>query len=417
MNAVYMLWKKRIGYLIESYYKFIRFQIDWVIVCYSVLLVGGLIIINLEAIPKLSHFIQNQDLLNSLYPVFVVYLLFSGRYATYLKSADEVFLSPLHQMGKRFIKYSFILNTFANFVKWAFVSLIAFLLYKGLSNFSIKEYGVFFLWTGFVKLAFINGKFMIKQVKGKWKRRFLSFVFYTICLAIVPQFIQRLLKGNILAGAAFLHIVFIVFLWIFTIFVIGKIRLDWENIIKVETDIRTKHFSFLIGSPPERKGGLRKKTFSFFSGVHIIPFSKKGALDLLYFRKLTRNTGNLKILLQFIGFALGAVFVATEPLVFVIGSMLIIFLMADFLVSTWNEIKDFVWFNIYPFSKKQKKKVMFRGPLLIIGGLFSLISLGNTLVNGAVINPILDIGFILIWAVVTVEIQNYVFMFKNKGKL
>ncbi|MDR5659654.1 ABC transporter permease [Serpentinicella sp. ANB-PHB4] len=417
MNPVYLLWKKRMIYLVKTYYKFIRFQIDWIIMIYVLLLVGGLVYLNIETIPKLSEIIQNNILLYALYPFLIVYIVLSGKFIAYLKPADEFFLSPLNELGKKFAKYSFLLNMGTHVLKWTVLSSIAILLYKGISDFSVKTYLPLYLWGLFIKLTFINTRFILQQQRGKWVRRGLKLLFFWTAWTLALYFTPMFLMERISLYSSLILIFCAITFWLITTYFINKIQLDWGRWIQEESDMRSDQFSILLGRPPEKKKQFRKKTFSIFSGVRLIPFTKEGALYLLYFRKLTRNTGNLMLLLQLTVIALGTVFISNNQIIFIIVLMFVMFIMSDFLVSIWSEIKDLVWFNIYPFSNKQKEKVLTLGPFIVLGTLVGIVSLINILYNGSIIHPATDIIAILLWSILCIVIQINIFLFKNKGNI
>lgn len=426
MRPVLSIWKKRIFYLGKLYYKFISFQIDGVILIYSLGLIGVLGFYFKETVSDLISYMPPGYMIILLRFILALSLIW-GKLAGYLKLADQVFLSPLNVDGKRFLRYSHLLNKALHILVWSFIWTILYLYYRISFNSAINVYLTILICGAIVKLGILNLKFIIWNKQGRWRRRIYSSIFYALAFAFINISASRLIQNHISKIKIIVYFSFSAIILIISHLLKNDILIDWERLINEETNERVRNFAFLLGQAYEGKKASRRKTLSIFSGRKILPFNGRGALLLLYLKVLQRGKGNLTLLLQMYFSILGLILFGerlinasgiVEIQTFVIVSNIFsAYILGGFLSSLWVNLKEDVWFQIYPYSLKEKIVAIELGPtlLLLIGLLF--INMALNLINGWIFNPIISLIGIVLVSIAVIKIHSYLVIARLKPNL
>lgn len=423
MNPILLIWKKRITYLAKLYYKFISFQIDGVILVYLLGLIGVLGFYSKEIILEIIGYIS-VGYMAIILQIILVLSLISGNLIGYLKLADQVFLSPLNIDGRRFLRYSHGLSRGTHILVWSLIWSVVYFYYRINLGATINIYLVVLICGAILKLAILNLKFILWNIQGKWKRRIYSALFYSIVSSIIAWILPILNQGHIPNVKILIYSSSSIILLIISQLIKNDVLIDWERLINEETNKRVQNFAFLLKQSSKEKKTSRSRTIPIFSGRKILPFNQKGALLLLYFKILQRGKGNLTLLLQMYFFILaGIVFgdrlVASSDVIerhtfTIISMVLIAYLVGDFLSSLWINLKEDIWFQIYPYTLKQKIRAIKLGPTIILVLFLILLSIPLSLLSGWIFNPIIDFIGILILSIIVVEIHSYLLISKLK---
>ena len=409
MSAVKRLWSKRIRYLAGIYYKFITFQFDAVILLYTLFFAGSAIYYNLSKIYEYRDTITTGNWVIML-ELAILWAIASGTYRGFLKTADEVFLTPLNEHGKAFTSYSFRLSEVLSIFIWTLSSsaLYFFML-------SVGEWRIGFLqfWLlGFLlKLIYINASFVIYQIINRSTRILVKSLFYLIVWIGGYNYLKLWFLGGLSQYIIITNFSILGIILVGTIYLRNLRVISWNRWITDETNGRARNFSILLGIPPIEKNSVKIKAKSLFNGRRLLPFDEKGALLLIYYRMITRGKGNLALMLQLLGVLLGAILILKDRLLVAISICLISILLTDFLMSLWYNLKGNVWINLYPISKAKQHWAFQWGALAILLPAFLILILVNIALNGAIFNPLLDIIIFSIWLLVLTQIKaHFVYM-------
>lgn len=416
MNPIWTVWKKRILYLSKLYYKFISFQIDGVILIYTLGLIIAIgfsfkeILVDIFSKTATGHMV--------LVPQMLLLLsLLSGNLSGYLKMADQVFLSPLNVDGKSFLKYSHRLSSGIHLLTWFFLWSFLYLYYRVHFGTSIGTYLLVLAGGAVIRLSILNFKFVLWNNQGKWKRRIYKTIFYGITSNIIGYSLKILMKADVTMKVSGFYLISFAIICGISYFMKQHVLIDWDRLISEETNKRVQNFTFLLRQPYNEKKSTRIKTVSIFSGSKVLPFNEKGALLLLYFKTLQRGKGNLTLLLQMYFFTLGgmafgdqviaASTIAEGSLFMAVGFIFVSYLVGAFLFSLWINLKEDTWFRIYPYSRKIKISAIKLGPTIVLILFLLLTYIPISLIGGSILHPILDVMGLIIISFIIMEIQGY----------
>jgi len=423
MNPILRIWKKRISYLVKLYYNFISFQIDRVTLVYLLGLIGVLGFYFKEIIVEIMEYISVGYM--AMVPRMILVLsLISGNLNGYLKLADQVFLSPLNVDGKRFIKYSHALSSSIYALIWSFIWTNLYLYYRINFRATINIYFTVLVCGVILKLVILNFKFVLWNKQGKWKRRLYHTLFYSIVSSFIGLCLPILVQGYIPRSKLLIYISSSIILLIISQLLKNDVLIDWERLMNEETNKRVQNFTFLLKESSKEKKSSRRKTISIFNGRKILPFNQNGALLLLYFKMLQRGKGNLSLLVQIYFIILASTFLGGDivtssgvvqiKIFNIIGSVFVAYIVGDFLLSLWINLKEDIWFQIYPYTYKQKIRSIKLGPTIVLVVFLILLNIPLSIFNGWIINPIIDSIGIVILSIISVEIHSYLLMIKVK---
>lgn len=423
MNPILSIWKKRVLYLLKLYYKFISFQIDGTILIYSLGLIGVLGFYSREIIMEIISCIPT-GYVTTLLKIVLALTLIGGNFTGYLKLADQVFLSPLNVGGKKFLKYSHILNKILYILTWSFIWTILYLYYRVSFNATINIYLTVLVFGVVLKPAILNFKFIIWSKQGKWTRRIYNILFYFIVFGFLDRVAPILTQNHISKIKVIIYFSFSIIILIISQLIKNDISIDWERLINEETGKRVRNFAFLLGQSYNEKKSSRRRTLPVFSGRKVVPFNGKGALLLLYFKILQRGKGNLTLLFQ-IYFAMLAFILFGDRLInssgiveaqtfIIISNMFSAYILGGFLSSLWINLKEDVWFQIYPYSLKQKMNAIELGPTFALLVVLLFINIPLNLINGWIFNPIISLIGIIVISIATIKFHSYLIMLKLK---
>ncbi len=417
MSPIWIVWKKRILYLSKLYYKFISFQVDGVILIYTLGLVGALGFSFKEILVEIFSRTATGTMV--LVPqMLLLLILLSGNLSGYLKMADQVFLSPLNVDGKSFLKYSHRLSSGIHLLTWFFLWSLICLYYRFHFGTSIGTYLLILIVGAAIRWSILNFKFALWNNQGKWRRRIYKTLFYGIASNIIGYTLKVLMKANVPIKVGVFYLVLLGIIFVISYFIKKYTLIDWDRLISEETNKRVQNFTFLLRQPYNEKKSTRIKTVSIFSGSKMLPFNEKGALLLLYFKTLQRGKGNLTLLLQIYFFTLGgmafgdrvidASTVAEGSLFMAVGFIFVSYLVGAFLFSLWINLKEDTWFRIYPYSRRVKISAIKLGPTLVLILFLLLTYIPISLIGGSILHPILDLMGLGILSLIIMEIQGYV---------
>lgn len=423
MTPVLTIWKKRIVYLAKLYYKFISFQIDGVILAYLLGITGVLGFYFKEIVLEIMGYVSVGYM--AIVPQMILVLSFvSGNLVGYLKLADQVFLSPLNIDGKEFLKYSHFLSRGIHVLVWSLIWTSLYLYYRINFDATINIYLVVLICGSILKLAILNFKFILWNKQGRWKRRIYTVLFYSIVSSSIAWILPVLSQGFISKIKIAIYFTSSVIILIISQLIKSGVSIDWERLINEETNKRVQNFAFLLRESSKEKKSSRRRTISILSGRKVLPFNQKGALLLLYFKILQRGKGNLTLLLQMYFAILAATLFGNrlvtssgiiEIQIFTIISIVFIaYLVGDFLSSIWINLKEDTWFQIYPYSLKQKISAIELGPMVVLVVFLLFLNTPLSLLSGWIFNPIIDSIGVVIISIIVVKFHSYLLISKLK---
>jgi len=423
MNPILSIWKKRVLYLLKLYYKFISFQIDGTILIYSLGLIGALGFYSREIILEIISYMPT-GYVTILLKIVLALTLIGGNLTGYLKLADQVFLSPLNVGGKKFLKYSHILSKILHILVWSFIWTILYLYYRINFNATINIYLTVLVCGAVLKPAILNFKFIIWNRQGKWGRRIYNILFYFIAFGFADKVAPILTQNYISRIKIIIYFSFSIIVLIISQLIKNDISIDWERLINEETNKRVRNFAFLLGQPYKERKSSRRRTISIFSGRKIVSFNGKGALLLLYFKILQRGKGNLTLLLQiYFGILAFILFgdrlinsggIAEAQTFVIISNMFSAYILGGFLSSLWINLKEDIWFQIYPYTLKQKISAIELAPTFALLVVLLFINIPLNLINGWIFNPIISLIGIIFISVAIIKFHSYLIMLKLK---
>ncbi|ABR49880.1 hypothetical protein Amet_3761 [Alkaliphilus metalliredigens QYMF] len=414
MNPIFTIWKKRIGYLHKLHFRFISFQIDWVIAIYAVLIFG---FIGYGFYPIFHEVIVREinPLGKMVVNSFVLMMLLGGELKGYLKTADQVFLIPLSINGRQFISYSHRLSAVIHIGTWSVFWIILYFYYRLHYQVEIMKYLALWLGGIFIKLIIINSKFIIENQRGRWKRRIIRNLFYGFCSLAIGYIVFYYNLKTLSSMQISIGLIILGVMTSLSFLIKNKVYIDWERIIEEEVNKRVKGLTVLLGEGSKNKKVFRKRTTRIFSGRKFIPFTPKGALLLLYFKIILRGKGNLLFLLQIIGGTFASIYLFNRGFgggdpsdirsMNAIGIVFMAYLIGDLLLSIWKSLKEDTWFIIYPYSHKDKIFSMKLGVMIGLSICLLIISVGMMILTTPLIHPTVDLIGAVLLAICITQIQ------------
>ncbi|AKL94672.1 putative ABC-type exoprotein transport system, permease component [Clostridium aceticum] len=414
MNAVLGIWKKRIKHLLKLHYRFIRFQVDWVILIYTILLLG---LASYAVYPLvLSGFLkENNTLWKISIDLLVVVSLVQGQLRGYLKEADEVFFSPLNIIGKAFLKYSHRASMLLYTGVWTLFWSFGYLFYRYHYSMDRKIYIAVWLCGTLFKLSLMNFKFIVENQRGKWKRRIVQQMLSGFSIFLLGYSISKHSLETLNLPLLITLFILLLILFILSLIIKDKVSIDWQRLISKDVNTRVQHLQFFLGESSREKKNTRKKTFSFLSGRKQIPFTKKGSLLLLYFRVLQRGQGNLSLLIKIMTAIFAGEYLSRRYLwvtdmedikkVSAIGIVFTAYILGDFLLSLWLRLREDIWLKIYPFSFQDKVFAMKLGSIIALSICLLVQTAFIIFLTGAFLHPLLDLLGAVILAIFIIHLQ------------
>lgn len=407
MRGIKLLWRKRISYLLKLYHRFIAFQLDGVILLYTLILI---LLIGYNYYPillKISTQFYSRPWSDIILTLTLVPIL-SGSYRGYLKAADEVFLIPFNSLGKRFVSYSARLSIGLQIGVWSlYVGLWQLITWGKIDRLLGNPVSLLLLGIA-VKLINMNLKYIIFHLQGPWLRRILGF----LRIAFVWPLAYFLVTGH-QGGIDLTLMLIVVGILVFSFVVKSKITPQWTRWITTEVNGRARNMAFLIQVPVKEKSTFRRKTLTVLSGRKLEPFTKRGGLLMLYYRILMRGKGNLKIILSILGVLIGIILFTAEPVALGVSFLFAIFILGNFLFSIWYQLKDDIWIKLYPIPLKDKLTGMKEGPLMLLLTLSTILFFLMLAFNREVFSPLLDLFCLLAWSWLLCEIKVLVLHWKR----
>ncbi|WP_459765794.1 ABC transporter permease [Alkaliphilus crotonatoxidans] len=407
MNGVKLLWKKRIQYLVKTYYRFVAFQFDWIIIFYTMLF---LFLISYNYFPLMLQ-IKKQIYMEpwrSLILFTTTAMITGGSYRGYLRIADEVFLLPFYHLRKTFVTYSSYLSIVLQIGLWSlYLGLVALIA----GNLGRKIFGPLqsiWLMGMMIKLINMNIKYVLFHLPKRWIIRPLKIMSQLTVWALT----YYLLVNYRLASDIKL-IITLIMLLLLTLIIKLKIRPQWIRWITEEVSSRSKSMALLLQEGIGERRSYLKKTLPAFNGRLLEPFNQKGGMLLLYYRILLRGSGNLKIILSILGVLIGLTIFIKEPKA--IGALILfgIFLMGNFLFSIWHALKDDQFLRLFPIPLKDRNVAFKQGPLLVLILITVILFITMQAIQTVILWPPLDLLIFLGWAWIICEIKTFTLNLKK----
>lgn len=409
MEAIQKLWLKRVKYLATIYYKFISFQFDAVILIYTLFFAGAAIHYNLSRIYLYRETITQGNWVMILQLVILAAMA-SGSYKGFLKNADEVFLTPLNQHGKAFIFYSFRLSEIIALLIWSAASLALYFFISSVGQWHISLW-LFWLVGLLLKLIYMNLSFFIYQINSRNIRKIAKVLFYSVVWIVGYRYLGLWLSGVLNSYMVVTNLCGMTIMLIISIYLKKLSTIPWNRWITDETNSRANNYATLLKTAPIEKGSVKIKANSIanalFTWDRFLPFDEKRALLLLYYRMIIRGKGNLSLILQLSAASLAAILIFKNSMLAGIGIFLVSLLLSDFLMSLWYNLKDNVWLKLYPISRAQQYWAYQWGAIVILLPIFILLILINVAINGAILNPVVDLFIISIWLLIITQIKAF----------
>ncbi|MBM7615894.1 ABC transporter permease [Alkaliphilus hydrothermalis] len=414
MNTIFDLWKRRIRYFLGLYYQFIAFQFDIIILAYTLVFVGLIGYSYFFFITEYIAFISKEPWF-TLLQIATVWAMLKGTIKGYLKVADEIFLSPMNNTAKVFVGYSEGLSITVGLISWGIFVVLLYILNPILQLGRIQYFVVLYMIGVLIKLIYMNLKFILyqryKSFWGKVMGKGVKSLYWGVSFAFVrgwfgeSQVIMEYSLVGILSGVLLLATL---------IYVKKKMQINWSSWIADESNERARMFSILMQDFSKDKYSSKKSTFPAFSGRKLEPFNPMGALLLLYFRMILRDSGNLLLILQVVGGLIAPVFIIKEVLIVSTIHLIGAFLLSHFLVSFWEQLVKDVWVRSYPFTFKDKSWAFNLGPLmLVIPIILFLIGL-RIHFTGTNLHPVMELVGMLGVATITIYLKSFSLMFKRR---
>lgn len=346
MFNVDQLWQARFSQYIKDTRRYLRYMFNDHLVIVMIFLLSGLALAYqnwLEVVPP--------DFPYALLMGTVLALLMTrGSIHTFLKDPDLVFLLPLEEKLKPYIKKSFLYSIVLE------------------SYFLLLVFGVsvplFFTLTDatFQTLMFVLLLLLGMKSWNLWMTWLINF--YTDKkVRLVDWWIRLALNFGLLylvfseASLLFIGVVVVIMLLLLAYFQNATKKMNWKWDLLIENEIKRMQLFYRVANLFVDVPGLKEKvTRRKWLDVVLMwtPYAKDKPFDYLYLRTFLRSGDYFGLYLRLL--IIGAVLLLTLPVGYAtyLVPVLVLYLTGFQLIPMWRHHYNKLWLSIYPVQEKHR---------------------------------------------------------------
>ncbi|NMH73374.1 ABC transporter permease [Bacillus sp. RO2] len=346
MFNVDQLWQARFSQYIKDTRRYLRYMFNDHLVIVMIFLLSGLALAYqnwLEVVPPDFPYAL-------LMGAILALLMTRGSIHTFLKDPDLVFLLPLEEKLKPYIKKSFIYSIVLE------------------SYFLLLVFGVsvplFFTLTDatFQTLLFVLLLLLGMKSWNLWMTWLINF--YTDKkVRLVDWWIRLTLNFGMLylvfseASLLFIGVVMVIMLLLLAYFQNATKKMNWKWDLLIENETKRMQLFYRVANlfvdvPGLKEKVSRRKWLDVF--LSLTPYGKDKAFDYLYLRTFLRSGDYFGLYLRLL--IIGAVLLLTLPVGYAtyLVPVLVLYLTGFQLIPMWRHHYNKLWLSIYPVQEKHR---------------------------------------------------------------
>lgn len=390
MFNVDQLWQARFSQYLKDTRRYLRYMFNDHLVIVMIFLLSGLALAYqnwLEVVPP--------DFPYALVMGTILALLMTrGSIHTFLKDPDLVFLLPLEEKLKPYIKKSFLYSIVLE------------------SYFLLLVFGVsvplFFTLTDATLQTLISVLLLLLGMKSwnLWMTWLINF--YTDKkVRLVDWWVRLALNFGLLylvfseASLLFIGVVVVIMLLLLAYFHNATKKMNWKWDLLIENETKRMQLFYRVANlfvdvPGLKDKVTRRKWLDVF--LSLTPYAKDKAFNYLYLRTFLRSGDYFGLYLRLL--IIGAVLLVTLPAGYAtyLVPVLVLYLTGFQLIPMWRHHYNKLWLSIYPVHEKHR--------ILAFTNMITVILISQTIVLAALL------VFVATWMeVVVVLVGGIIFAF------
>lgn len=390
MFNVDQLWQARFSQYLKDTRRYLRYMFNDHLVIVMIFLLSGLALAYqnwLEVVPP--------DFPYALVMGTILALLMTrGSIHTFLKDPDLVFLLPLEEKLKPYIKKSFLYSIVLE------------------SYFLLLVFGVsvplFFTLTDATLQTLISVLLLLLGMKSwnLWMTWLINF--YTDKkVRLVDWWVRLALNFGLLylvfseASLLFIGVVVVIMLLLLAYFHNATKKMNWKWDLLIENETKRMQLFYRVANlfvdvPGLKDKVTRRKWLDVF--LSLTPYAKDKAFNYLYLRTFLRSGDYFGLYLRLL--IIGAVLLVTLPAGYAtyLVPVLVLYLTGFQLIPMWRHHYNKLWLSIYPVQEKHR--------ILAFTNMITVILISQTIVLAALL------VFVATWMeVVVVLVGGIIFAF------
>jgi ABC-2 type transport system permease protein len=369
MFNVDQLWQARFSQYIKDTRRYLRYMFNDHLVIVMIFLLSGLALAYqnwLEVVPPDFPYAL-------LMGAILALLMTRGSIHTFLKDPDLVFLLPLEEKLKPYIKKSFIYSIVLE------------------SYFLLLVFGVsvplFFTLTDatFQTLLFVLLLLLGMKSWNLWMTWLINF--YTDKkVRLVDWWIRLTLNFGMLylvfseASLLFIGVVMVIMLLLLAYFQNATKKMNWKWDLLIENETKRMQLFYRVANlfvdvPGLKEKVSRRKWLDVF--LSLTPYGKDKAFDYLYLRTFLRSGDYFGLYLRLL--IIGAVLLLTLPVGYAtyLVPVLVLYLTGFQLIPMWRHHYNKLWLSIYPVQEKHR--------ILAFTKMITVILISQTIILAAIL--------------------------------
>ncbi|WP_404461565.1 ABC transporter permease [Sutcliffiella horikoshii] len=346
MFNVDQLWQARFSQYLKDTRRYLRYMFNDHLVIVMIFLLSGLALAYqnwLEVVPPDFPYAL-------LMGIILALLMTRGSIHTFLKDPDLVFLLPLEEKLKPYIKKSFLYSIVLE------------------SYFLLLVFGVsvplFFTLTDATLQTLISVLLLLLGMKSwnLWMTWLINF--YTDKkVRLVDWWVRLALNFGLLylvfseASLLFIGVVVVILLLLLAYFQNATKKMNWKWDLLIENETKRMQLFYRVANlfvdvPGLKEKVTRRKWLDVF--LSWTPYAKDKAFDYLYLRTFLRSGDYFGLYLRLL--IIGAVLLVTLPVGYAtyLVPVLVLYLTGFQLIPMWRHHYNKLWLSIYPVQEKHR---------------------------------------------------------------
>ncbi|WP_226682587.1 ABC transporter permease [Sutcliffiella horikoshii] len=346
MFNVDQLWQARFSQYIKDTRKYLRYMFNDHLVIVMIFLLSGLALAYqnwLEVVPPDFPYAL-------LMGAILALLMTRGSIHTFLKDPDLVFLLPLEEKLKPYIKKSFIYSIVLESYFLLLVFGVSVPLYFKLTD------------ATFQTLIFVLLLLLGMKSWNLWMTWLINF--YTDKkVRLVDWWIRLALNFGLLylifseANLLFIGVVMVIMLLLIAYFQNATKKMNWKWDLLIENETKRMQLFYRVANLFVDVPGLKEKV-SRRKWLDVVlswtPYGKDKAFDYLYLRTFLRSGDYFGLYLRLL--IIGAILLLTLPVGYAtyLVAVLVLYLTGFQLIPMWRHHYNKLWLSIYPVQEKHR---------------------------------------------------------------
>ncbi|WP_078381546.1 ABC transporter permease [Sutcliffiella halmapala] len=358
MINVDQLWKTRFNQYIKDTRKYLRYMFNDHLVIVMIFLLSGLALAYqnwLEVVPPDFPYALLMGLVLSL-------LMTRGSIHTFLKDPDLVFLLPLEEKLKPYIKKSFLYSILLESYFLLLVFGVSVPLFFTLTDATIQTV------LGIILLFFVI------KAWNLWMAWLMSF-YTNKKVRLADWWIRLLLNFALLylvfvrADSIFIGLVLVIMAFLFIYFQQASKKLNWKWEYLIENETKRMQLFYRVANLFVDVPGLKEKVKRRKWLDVVLPvasYHQKQSYKYLYLRTFLRSGDYFGLFFRLL--VIGGVFILLLPVGYAtyIAPLFVLYLTAFQLVPMWRHHYNKLWLSIYPVKEEERSKSFLKMLQLIL---------------------------------------------------